>query len=162
MKKFAWRLQRLLDIKLKQEDALRGELAALTEKQVSVRGLILEIKTQVRERLEQLGQVEASQRIHEQAFFMRFADTIRQQLDSLDQKLRELETKRQEKIQEILQARKQRMTLEGLRQKAYEEYEEEVKKFEQNQLDDRNCVRYARMALSENISEDLKTAYKTW
>lgn len=156
MKKFEWRLQRLLDIKIKQEEALRSELVTLTEKAVSVRGAILQLKLSVQERLEQLGELNGAERIAEQAFFMRYADSIRYKIEEMKQNLAELERKRQEKIKEILDLRKRRKSLEQLRENSYMEYLEEVKKYEQNQLDDRNCVRYARMALSEDMASDRK------
>ena len=73
MKKFAWRLQRLLDIKIRQEDAIRAELVAITEQAVAVRSQVMIRKTVLRQMLAELAKKDAKQRLSEQEFFLRYA-----------------------------------------------------------------------------------------
>ena len=73
MKKFVWRLQRLLEIKIKQEESMRAELVAITEQAVSLRGRIMMQKTILRRMLAEMEQKEGSQRLAEQEFFFKYA-----------------------------------------------------------------------------------------
>ena len=60
MKKFVWRLQRLLDIKIKQEDVMRSELVAVTEQALAVRSGIMVRKAALRKLLTDLSAKRAS------------------------------------------------------------------------------------------------------
>jgi hypothetical protein len=57
VKKFIWPLQRLLDIKVKQEDFARIELVTITEKIVIIRGQIMMQKMVLR--IESIGSAAA-------------------------------------------------------------------------------------------------------
>ena len=72
MKKFVWRLQRLLDIKIKQENVMRAELVAVTEQAVAVRGRIMVQKAALRKMLNELAEKNAKQRMPEQEFFLKY------------------------------------------------------------------------------------------
>ncbi|MHC5172844.1 MAG: hypothetical protein ACYSPJ_03665 [Planctomycetota bacterium] len=58
MKKFIWPLQRLLDIKVKQEDFARIELVTITEKIVIIRGQIMMQKMVLRNLFSELNQLD--------------------------------------------------------------------------------------------------------
>ena len=144
MKKFAWRLQRLLDIKIKQENAMRAELVALTEQAVAVRGRIMLQKAALRQKLHELAEKEPDQRIIEQEFFLKYVHVRDEEIKRLEMNLKELEKLRKEKIKEIMKVRKFRKGLEKLREKARLEFMKEQNKYEQNKLDERTTVSYAR------------------
>ena len=148
MKKFVWRLQRLLDIKIKQENSLRAELVAVTEQAVAVKGQIVLKKIALRQKLEDLGSLEPSQRLGQQQFFLKFVHVLDTQIRHLKQALKEIEELRKRKIKEIMEIRKSRKSLEKLRKKAKEEYIHEQNRIEQIENDDMTTIKYARKTLS--------------
>jgi hypothetical protein len=66
VKKFIWPLQRLLDIKVKQEDFARIELVTITEQIVIIRGQIMMQKMVLRNLFSELNQLDPQQRTQRQ------------------------------------------------------------------------------------------------
>lgn len=149
MKRFNWRLQRFLDIKIKQEEVIRAELVSLTEQAVGIRGQIMIRKTTLRQLLRDLGEKDACERVGKQALFLRHAQVSEDAIRKLEFKLAKIEELRQQKIVEIMEMRKFRKGLENLRDKAKEEYDQEQSKIEQNDLDDKTSISYARKIMQQ-------------
>ena len=144
VKKFVWRLQRLLDIKIKQEKSLRAELVAVTEQAVAVKGQIVLKKIALRQKLEDLGSLEPSQRLGQQQFFLKFVHVLDTQIRHLKHALKEIEELRKRKIKEIMEIRRSRKRLEKVREKAREEYVIEQNRIEHIENDDMTTMKYAR------------------
>lgn len=144
MKKFAWRLQRLLDIKIKQEGAKRGELVAVTEQAVAVRSQIMVQRAALRKMLAELSQKKAKQRLSEQEFFLKYAHVSDEAIKRLEEELAELEKVRQAKIKEIMKIRRYRKGLEKLRAEARAEFQKEEQRYEQKESDAKTTVSFAR------------------
>lgn len=136
MKKFVWRLQRLLEIKQKQEQVLRGELVALTEQTVAIRGRIMVLKTQLRSQLTELKQLPADRRMQEQALYLEYVSIRDAEIRRLQDQWSMLEIQRRHKLQELLETQKFRKGLERLRLQARAEYEKEINREEQKILDE--------------------------
>lgn len=144
MLKFEWRLQKLLDLKNKQEDALRAELITVTEQAVGLRGQILMERTLLRQRLAETERMPAAGRMARQEFVLQFSQVTETAIRDMDRKLELLESVRRSKIQEILTVRKFRKGLEKLRTRAHEEFELDQQRKDQKQTDDRNSIGFAR------------------
>lgn len=144
MQKFAWPLQRLLDVKTKQENAMRSELMTLTEQSAALRSRIMMERIVFRGLLDEVSRTEPARRIAAQAEFMQHVHVRDAQLKTLTAELEAAERKRQEKMQELLALRKSRKGLERLRAKAVEEYRAAVSRQEQHDLDENTCTVYAR------------------
>jgi len=144
VKKFAWRLQRLLDIKIKQEVAKRGELVAVTEQAVAVRSQIMVQRAALRKMLAELSQKKAKQRLSEQEFFLKYAHVSDEAIKKLEEELVELEKVRQAKIKEIMKIRRYRKGLERLRAAARAEFLKEEQRYEQKESDAKSTVSFAR------------------
>jgi flagellar FliJ protein len=147
VRKFEWRLQRLLDIKIRQEDAMRAELVAVTEQAVAVRSRIMVRKSLLRQMLGELAQKDAKKRLSEQEFFLRYSHVIDDEIKKLELKLAQLEKLRQTKIKEIIKIRKFRKGLERLRAKAETEFMREEQRYEQKESDGKTTVSFARKIL---------------
>ncbi len=143
MKKFVWRLQRLLDIKIKQEDVMRSELVAVTEQALAVRSGIMVRKAALRKLLTDLSAKQAQQRLSEQEFFFKYAHVSEAEIKKLGLKLAELERVRHSKIQEIMKIRRFRKGLERLRAEAKAKFLKEEEKREQKDLDDKTIMSFA-------------------
>lgn len=147
MKKFKWRLQRLLDVRIKQEDALRSELTGLTEQTAALRGRILMEKAMLRSRLADLRQKDAAERLDQQCHFMQYVSVVDARIATLQNELNELEQQRKEKIEAILTVRKFRKALERLRTQALTAYQCESNRQEQISQDENTNAAFARKIL---------------
>ena len=150
MKKFVWRLQRLLDIRIKQEESIRAELVAVTEQAVSLRGRIMMQKTILRRMLAEMEQKEGSQRLAEQEFFFKYAHISDERIKKLEEQLAEVEKLRREKIKELMVIRRYRKGLEKLREKAKAEYLIEQNAYEQKDLDEKTNMSIAREIIRQS------------
>ena len=147
MKKFVWPLQRLLDIKEKQEDFARLELVAITEQIVMIRGQIMMQKSILRSMFSELNQLDPPQRPQRQQECMEYTHVTDAKIKALNQDLEQTEQKRVKKIDEIVKLRKLRKSLEKLRAKALIRYREDVNHAEQKQLDENITTTFARKML---------------
>ncbi|HML75688.1 MAG TPA: flagellar export protein FliJ [Anaerohalosphaeraceae bacterium] len=153
MKRFVWRLQRLLDLKVRQHEMLRAELAALSEQAATVRAQILMLKAQIRGRLAEMRTLADNQRLEKQQMFLQFAHVLDTRMKALSDKLASLEQQRREKINQLLVIRKERKSLEKLRARAEEEYRKEQNRQEQRMTDEAGCISYARTLLLSGRNE---------
>lgn len=147
MKRFVWRLQRLLDLKVRQHEMLRAELAGMSEQAATVRAQILMLKAQIRGRLAEMRTLADDQRLEKQQMFLQFAHVLDTRMKGLSDKLASLEQQRREKINQLLAIRKERKSLEKLRARAVEEYRKEQNRQEQWMTDEAGCITYARTLL---------------
>ncbi|HIJ67331.1 MAG TPA: hypothetical protein HPP87_02710 [Planctomycetes bacterium] len=143
MKRFVWRLQRLLDIKIKQEEAKRGELVSVTEQALAVRSQIMLRRASLRKMLGELSGKKAKERLSEQEFFLKYAHVIDEEIRNLELKLSGLEKLRHLKLQEIMKIRRFRKGLERLRAESKARFFKEEQSQEQKELDDRTIMSFA-------------------
>jgi len=146
MKKFRWRLERVLDITAQREKALRSELFALAQAVVRVRRAIVERRTALRILLEEMGRRPLADRLAEQALVMAYSAGEQRELRRLDARLAELEAERARKRKRFLQTRAMRETLERMREQAREDYLRQVAKREQSEFDEQAHIAFARKA----------------
>jgi len=144
MKKFVWRLQRVLDIKEKTEQNKRLELLRLTEKLAMTQGQLMAARRILNKMIDGLTAKKGMRRLNEQEFFMKYSDTINERIDRLKKKAIELEQQQREKIAELLKIRRFKKALEKLRAKAKRGFLEEVEKLEQKQSDERAIISFTR------------------
>lgn len=149
MKRFVWPYQRLLDIKDKQEQAIRGELIVLTEKAAGIRGRVMMLNMLLRSALAELKDRQKKRGIGPQADFMRHVHVKDAEISRLNQELAQVEHDRNEKLNALMELQKTRKTLEKLRVKALAEYHVQVNRDEQNALDENISTTYARAILAE-------------
>jgi flagellar biosynthesis chaperone FliJ len=149
VQKFAWPLQRLLDVKTKQENAMRAELMALTEQSAALRSRIMMERIVFRGLLDEVSRTDPDRRIAAQAEFMQHVHVRDAQIKTLSAELEKAELKRQEKMQELLKLRKFRKGLERLRVRAVEEYHGLLNRHQQHEQDENTCTVYARQAAAQ-------------
>jgi flagellar export protein FliJ len=147
MKRFAWRLQRLLDLKTKQQDLLRAELMALGERIAQIRTGILIQKAEIRSRLADLRQMPADQRPAKQQVFLQFVHVLDNRIRSMEQAAAGLEEERKKKIKELMEIRKKQKSLENLRERAKEAYQQQQQQAQQKETDETSNTAYARKIL---------------
>jgi len=146
MKKFVWRLQRILDLKNKQEELKKSELLKITEKLILAQTQLLEQERILAELLLEIANKEIKSRLKDQEFFLKCSSSNRELIKKLTQRVRELESEQRKKIEEIFQIRREKESLEKLRAKAREEYDKEQEKLEQKLLDETAAIAFIRQS----------------
>lgn len=138
----------MLDIKLKQEDAKKAEIVRLTEQVASLKTQVLLERDKLETELEKLGEANPGERMVLQRLFLKYTYVIEEKIAGLKERIAEVEKRKKARIAEIMEIRKFRKGLQRLREKAYEQYMAEQQKEQQNLIDDRTTVTYARNIMS--------------
>jgi hypothetical protein len=144
VKRFVWRLQRVLDITEQRESALRQELLALANQIIAVQQEILLRQAVVRGLLDDLGRRELIERMADQVVVLACAAAEERLLDRLRARQAALQAARSAKTDQFLRVRSTRRTLERLREEARLKYLREMDRQEQSQLDEAFHISFAR------------------
>ncbi len=152
MKRFVWRLQRVLDVRTRQEQARKAELLAITEKLTQRRSELLMQRRILADLIEQLNAEDAAERLDRQAFFLRASRTNNALIHRLAAEIEQLVVEKQQKIAEVVKLKQFREGLDKLREEARLEFVREQERLEQKELDERTTVRFAREILNSRAS----------
>jgi len=144
MKRFQWRLQRVLDITEQREQVVRAELFALAGAITRVRQEIIRRQVLLRTVLEELAKKGLAERLAQQILFLQQSVSAAREIDRLKGDLAGLEAQRTEKTALFMRLRGQRETLERLRAEARERHRREEDKREQAQFDETTHIAFAR------------------
>jgi hypothetical protein len=144
VKRFTWRLQRVLDITEQREGVLRQELLVLAHRIIAVRQEILLRQASVRGLLDDLGRRVFAERLPRQLVVMACAAAEERLLERLRVRQAALEVARSAKSDQFLRVRGTRRTLERLREEARLKYLREMDRQEQTQLDETFHISFAR------------------
>ena len=148
MARFLWRLQRVLDIREKEEQVMRSVLMELSERMVVLRQEIMVIRTRIHTALEELGNKDTAERLFNQQVFMKYSEYSENEIKLLKAKLSEIDKHRKEKMNEILEKRKSIKVLEKLRAKSKEEFLAESAHIEQQEIDEFTNNRYGSLSIA--------------
>jgi flagellar FliJ protein len=154
MRRFVWRLQRVLDIRTKQEIIKTQELFATTEKLAQTRSELLVQQRILRDIFESIDAAFPSQRISKQEFFLRNSAATDERIRQLQDKVNELESEQKKKIAEVLKIRRFKEALERLREQAKRAFIEEQEKLEQKQMDETATLSFAREMRQHNKEDE--------
>lgn len=150
MKRFVWRLQRVLDIKEKEEQTKRAELLELTEKLADARGVLLMQKRILEDVISDITGKNLGERLDEQEFFLKYSATSDEQIKKLKNRVSKLESQQRKKIADVLKIRRFKEGLERLRAEAKRRFIKEQEKLEQKELDERAGISFARKMIQQN------------
>lgn len=152
MKKFNWKLQKILDIKQMQENALKAELMSLSQKEFGLRSEAMLINTQMRSLIADLKAVPINERLERQAGLIEYTDTIKYQIGCIEKKIKTIIEQKDGTKKQLLEIRKLRKGLEILRDKARDEYIAEQEKILQSELDECASIATARKMIYESVA----------
>lgn len=144
MKRFAWRLQKVLDIKSKQEQLQRNELFRIAEQLAAKRGELLLRQRILQDLMAEIRDDGSPARWNTQEFFLWHAAADDEWIRRLQTEIAALEIRHREKTAEILALRRFKERLEKLRERAKEEYLGAQERLEQKDSDERTVVRFVR------------------
>jgi flagellar FliJ protein len=144
MKRFVWRLQRVLDIKAKEEQIKKTELLKVTERLTQKQSELLAQRRILQDIINGLSEKDPQKRLSEQELFLKHSTTSDEQIRKLEEQVSELESQQREKIAEVLKLRRFREGLDKLRAQAKANFIEEQEKLEQKELDEMAAIGFAR------------------
>ncbi len=150
MAKFIWRLQRVLEVKKKQEQAIRMELLHLTEQVAQLRCQLLMQKQALRNMLETVAQASPAERMSQQALAMDYAKGSQVRIKSMEDQVQALSVQKQKKTKELLVLKQTTEGLERLRINARQQFIKDENKKEQKMADELTLAKHARcLAMSD-------------
>jgi len=161
MRRFVWRLQRVLDIKTKAEQARRAELLELTEKLAQTHGALLMQKRILEDIIDGLAGKNPKKRLSQQEFFLKWAATNDELIEKLKEKEGELKLQQREKITEVLKLKRFKEGLEKLRDKAKMQFITEQEKLEQKELDEGAIIGFTRRTIQQNKGRNFANPIKS-
>jgi len=144
MKRFVWRLQRILDIKTKEEQTKKKELLELTEKLAQTRGELLIQKKILQDIISDIAAKKPRKRLGEQEFFLKYSTASNERIKKLKNKVGQFESLQREKIAEVLKVKRFKEGLEKLRAEAKRQFIMEQEKLEQKESDETATISFAR------------------
>ncbi len=150
MKRFAWRLQRVLDIKQKEEQIRRMELLEITERLAQAKGELLMQKMILKNTINDLREENPKDRLGKQAVFLRCSKTNDEIINNLENKTGQLEAEQKEKITDVLKIRRFKEGLEKLRVEAKTQFMREQEKLEQKAAEEITTIRFSRKIMAHN------------
>jgi flagellar biosynthesis chaperone FliJ len=144
MKRFAWRLQKVLDVKSKQEQLKRNELFQIAEQLAAQRGELLLRRRILQNLAAEIKGHESPARLNAQEFFLRHAAADDERIRRLREEITALEVRHKEKTAEVLAVRRFKEGLEKLREQTKEGYIREQERTEQKESDERTAIAFVR------------------
>ncbi|MBN2270467.1 MAG: flagellar FliJ family protein [Sedimentisphaerales bacterium] len=144
MRRFVWRLQRVLEIRANEEQIKKTELLKLTQRLTEKRSELLIQKRILNEMIAALAKMEPHKRLIEQELFLKCSTTSDDLIGQLKKQIRQLEIEQSDRIAEVLKLRRFREGLEKLREQAKMKFMKEQEKLEQKELDETAAIRFAR------------------
>ena len=151
MKRFVWRLQRVLEIKTKEEQKKRAELLKLTGKLARFRRELLTQQKILEDIISDITGKKPQKRLGEQEFFLKCSVTNDELIKKFKNKVSELESQQREKIAEVLRVKRFKEGLEKLRAEAKRQFIKEQEKLEQKELDEEATISYSRKKMMIDI-----------
>lgn len=145
MKKFKFRLQKLLEVRRLGEDLRRQELAKARQALDREKSILARLEEACAEVMQELrAGFEGALDVERIAVYYRYLSLLARHTESqratVDLLAREEATKRAA----MIAARRKRMMVEKLKERAYARYREEVARMDQAFLDEVATIRYAR------------------
>jgi flagellar FliJ protein len=144
MKRFVWRLQRVLDIKAKEEQMKKTELVKLTEKLAHIRSELLTQKRILDNLIDDIAKESAKTRLGKQEFFLKRSKINSDVIEKLKEKVSELESARKQKSDELLKVKRFKEGLEKLQVEAKAQFIKEQERLEQKDADEMATISFVR------------------
>jgi len=154
MERFHWPLQRVLDVSMQRELALRSELLSLMQRITHSRQEIIRRRAVVRLMLSDIGQAEMERRMVLQELFMGSASWEERRTQKLQSEINQWTAQRTTTTAELVKLRKSTQILERQREEALQEHSREQMRQEQKQFDEVAQISFARQAARKRLAQE--------
>ena len=140
MKKFQFRLQKLLDMREARETEVKNELMKVLALQNKERVLQEELRTKIRHYEGNYGDMikKGAFRAEDAMSILRFADISRRAIDEAEKRIEKLEPEAQRIREKLVIASRDKKIVEKLKERKFEEFNYELNKEIAKENDDMN------------------------
>jgi flagellar protein FliJ len=155
MKKFVWRLQRVLDIKIKEEQIKRAELIEITERLARTRNELITQKKILDDMINSLTEEHPRSRLEKQELFLKSSAINDELIKKLEGRVKEIEKQQKEKISEVIKVKQFRKSLERLRDETKIQYIKEQEKLEQKDADEMTSMGFVQKIIQRDMADNV-------
>lgn len=144
MKKFEFRLQKLMDMRISKEHAIKAELAKLVAKQNAETEMQKNYRQRINDHYSKLSvkMRDGTFTYSEALMCERFAYNAQKAIELSQKRVEQMQPEMQKVRERLIQASKDRKVVERLKEKKYEEYMYQYNREMSNELDDMNQKMY--------------------
>jgi flagellar FliJ protein len=150
MKKFQWRLQKVLEVNQKKQDAKKTELFKISEQLVVTKASLITQKRILKNEIEKVAKDNSAQKFAQQQLLLQSCKKNDEIIKKLNRQVQELQKLKDKATQEYIELKKFTEGLEKLREKAKNEYIWKQEKLQQKLADEQTNARFARAVLKKN------------
>lgn len=144
MKKFVWRLQKVLDIKQKTQQIKRGQLLTVTEKLAVTRTNLLAQKRMLQDMIDTVAGLSPARRLTSQELLLKSTKKNDEAIKIIQGEVQDLQLQQKNLTAEFLKIKKFTESLEKLREQAKHRFITKQEKLQQKETDEYTSTRYAR------------------
>lgn len=145
-KRFRYRLQQILDLKIQAEEDEKEKLAKLIQEQEQERQVKAQLEAklvQIREEL-YVRQHNGTLDVNSLRFFPQHIEFVKGQIVNQELRLKEMAIRINQQRDNLLKAAQERQSYEKSKEKAKEKWEAEIEQEENKMLDELATLKYAR------------------
>lgn len=151
MKKFEWRLQKVLEVNKKKQEVKKAELFKISEQLAVAKTSLLTQRRILQDEIDKVAKDNPSLRLDRQQLLLKSCKVNDEIIKKITEKVQELQKLKNQATEEYIQLRKFTEGLEKLREKAKAEHMQEQEKIQQRQEDERTNVHFTRQMLNGNL-----------
>lgn len=147
MARFVWRLQRILDVKKRLEDAKRMDLLYIANEIAQARAVLWAQQRLIEQGCHQVAGLPPSERPRQQEFFIRYVQANDERISQIRAHIQQLQNSQRQIASQLLEIRRSRQALERLKERAMQRFLQEQRRLEQKQLDEMASIGFIREGL---------------
>jgi flagellar biosynthesis chaperone FliJ len=158
MKKFVWRLQKVLEVNQTRQQAKRVELFRVTEKLALARANLLAQQRVLQDLIESVaGQKNPAKKLSRQQLLLRSTKKNDELIKKFRDEIRQLEMDRKRVTAEFLKIKRFTESLEKLREQDKRIFIAEQEKLEQKEMDEHTSMRFAGRLMQSGNHTTMET-----
>lgn len=160
-KKFVFRLQTVLEVKIRAEDEEKrklGELIAWQKQEEMILAQLVQKKQETRDLLKERQRTGEYLQVDELKRISYFLKKVDQDIEAQKAKLIEIARRIEAQREALLKAAQEKKTLEMLKEQHYTEYLNEIEEEERKLLDELATLKYAREGSGSETTSDNQEA----
>ncbi len=143
MKKFVWRLQKVLEINEKRQQAKKAELFKVTEKLALARANLLAQQRILQDLIEDVAKQKPAERLDKQHLLLKSTKKNDELIRKYEDEIRQLEMDQKRLTAEFLKIKRFTESLKNLREQDKQKFIHEQEKLEQKEMDEHTSIRFA-------------------
>jgi flagellar biosynthesis chaperone FliJ len=143
MKKFVWRLQKVLEINEKRQQAKKAELLRITEKLALARANLLAQQRILQDLIENVAKLKPAERLDRQQLLLKSTKKNDELIREYEDQIRQLEMDQKRLTDEFLKIKRFTESLKNLREQDKQKFIIEQEKLEQKEMDEHTSMRFA-------------------